>query len=144
VFDRILARWYKAWSFVSLGILTGILALLLVACEQEDDPTQIMRSFMDAIERFDVDAAENLVCPGQRAKVRESLASLEGIAKPSEAFDVRITDLKVEELDNDGETALLHVKGQLTLVFLGQQEVQQIDEKHTLIRENGQWLICDL
>jgi hypothetical protein len=31
----------------------------------------------------------------------------------------------------------------LTLAFLGQQEVQEVDEEHLVVKEGGRWVICD-
>jgi hypothetical protein len=97
---------------------------------------------MTAVETLDVSTAESLVCEAQRARVRASLAPFKDVAEP-EAFEVSFSELMVQEQSNDGEVAMVHVSGQLTLFFLGQQETQEISENHTVVREGGRWFICD-
>lgn len=128
---------------VGLWSLLGVVVLLLAACEGEQGPVEVVQSFMTAVETFDVATAESLVCQAGRARVRESLAPFGAIAEPGEVFDVRISDLVVQEQSNDGEVAVVHVSGKLTLFFLGQQETQEINENHTVVREGGRWVVCD-
>ena len=125
------------------GLWAGSLGLLLCACVQTQSPVQVARDFMAAIERFDLQAAERLVCPAQQARVRASLAPFEEYGRPGETFYASLEGLTIEEQRNDGHTALVHVRGELSLFFLGQQETQQINEMHTLVRQDGRWLVCD-
>jgi hypothetical protein len=123
-------------------VLVGVFFVLLIACDGEQTPVQVVRAFMTAVETFDVGTVESLVCPDQKARVRESLAAFQDVADP-EVFDVSLDGLVVQEQGNDGEIAVVHVRGKLTVFFLGQQEIQQVDEKHTLVKEKGRWLVCD-
>jgi hypothetical protein len=98
---------------------------------------------MTAVETFDVATAESLVCQARRARVRESLAPFGAVPEPGEVFDVSTSDLVVQEQSNDGEVAIVRVSGKLTLFFLGQQETQEINENHIVVKENGRWVVCD-
>lgn len=127
----------RTWS------LLGIAVLLLVACDGEQSPVQVVRSFMTAVGTFDVATAESLVCQAGRARVRESLAPFDAVPEPGEVFDVNISDLVVQEQSNDGEVAVVRVSGKLTFFFLGQQEIQEINENHIVVKEDGRWVVCD-
>jgi hypothetical protein len=131
MFERKLRGW----------LLLGIV-VLAVACQGEQLPVEVVRSFFTAVETFDVAKAESLVCQAQRHRVRESLTPFSDIAAPGEAFDIRFGELVIQEQSNDGKISVVRVKGQLTLFFLGQQETQGVDETHTLVKDHGRWLIC--
>jgi hypothetical protein len=98
---------------------------------------------MLAIETLDITQAQSLTCQAQRARVRESLAPFGNISELGEAFDINFDELIFEEQSNDGHTAIVHVSGKMTLSFLGQQETQEINEDHVLIKEEGKWVVCD-
>ena len=117
--------------------------LLLVGCETETNPVEVTRSFMIAIETLNITQAQTLVCQTQRARVRESLAPFGDISELGEAFNINFAELNFEEQSNDGSTAVVHVSGKMTLSFLGQQETQEINEDHIVIKEEGKWLVCD-
>jgi hypothetical protein len=117
--------------------------VLLVACDGKESPVEVVRSFMAAVETFDVATAEDLVCQARRARVRESLEPFDDVTELGGAFDLKIDDLTFQERSNDGEVAVVHVSGKLTISYLGQQETQEIDEEHIIVREGGRWLVCD-
>jgi len=120
-----------------------LVLLLLAGCKTETDPVEVTRSFMMAIERLNITQAQSLVCQAQQARIQESLAPFGDISELGEAFDINFDELVFEEQSNDGSTAVVHVSGKMTLSFLGQQETQEIDEDHIVIKEEGKWLICN-
>ena len=124
-------------------LLLSVILAILGACDREQGPVQVVRSFMTAVEAFDLGTAESLVCAAQRSKVRTSLEPFEDVATLGEAFDISRGELSFQERSNDGNVAVVHVSGELTVNFLGQQEVQEVDEEHVVIKENGHWLVCD-
>jgi hypothetical protein len=124
-------------------LLLSVILVILGACDREQDPVQVVRSFMTAVEAFDLGTAESLVCEAQRSKVRTSLEPFEDVATLGEAFDISLGELSFQERSNDGNMAVVQVSGELTVNFLGQQEVQQVNEEHVVIKENGHWLVCD-
>jgi hypothetical protein len=103
----------------------------------------VVESFMVAIGEFDLVAAEDLVCEAQQDRVASSLESFYGVTELTEAFDLDFGELTVEERSNDGETFIVHVSGSVTLSFLGQEEVQEVNEDHVVVMENGRWVVCD-
>ena len=121
----------------------GVALIVLVACAKEQNPVEIVRSFMRAVETFDLGAAENMVCEAQRAGIRASLVAFDGVDRLSEAFDISFEDLSFEERSNDGDVAIVRVTGTLALSFLGQQEIQEVNEEHLIVKEGGRWVICD-
>lgn len=98
---------------------------------------------MEAIQAFNIAKAKTLVCEAQRAQVENSLAPFGDTSKLGETFVMSLEDMRYEEHSNDGSVAVVLVKGRMKLSFLGQETVQEINEKHTLIKQGGHWLICD-
>ena len=98
---------------------------------------------MIAIGSFDIAAAEDLVCEAQQGRFEKSLEPFYGVTELTEAFDFSFGDLTIEERSSDGETAIVHVAGSVTLSFLGQEEVQEVNEDHVVVKENGRWVVCD-
>ena len=117
----------------------AVAAVFLSACESERQPVDVVRSFMTAVEGFDAVAAEKLVCQTQRVQVRERLEPFGDVTE----FDLSFDELEVQELSNDGERAVVQVDGTLTIIFLGQQETQPVNETHVVIKEAGHWVVCD-
>lgn len=117
--------------------------LLLGACAKQRGPVEVVSSFMSAVEAFDVATAESLVCEAQRARVRESLEPFDNVANLGEAFDVNFERLSFQERGGDENSVIVHISGTLELSFLGQHEVQDVNEDHLVVRENGRWLVCD-
>ena len=124
-------------------LLISVVLALLGACVGEQSPGEVVQSFMAAIGSFDLATAESLVCEAQRPRVRESLEPFDAVVGLGEAFDVSFEDLSFEEQSHDGNVVIVHVGGTLTLTFLGQQEVQGVDEEHIVVKENGRWVVCD-
>lgn len=117
--------------------------MMLVACAREQSPVEVVRSFMTAVETFDLTAAENLVCEAQWAGIRAGLEPFDGVTRLSEAFDIGFEGLSFQERSNDGSVAIVRVTGTLALSFLGQQEIQEVDEEHLVVKDGGRWVICD-
>jgi len=132
----------KRWKS-GIVLLLSILPAFLGACDGEQGPVPAVRSFMTAVETFDLAGAESLVCEAQQSKVRASLEPFEDVATLGEAFDIELGELSFQEQSNDGNIAVVQVSGRLTINFLGQQEVQEVNEEHVVIKENGHWVVCD-
>jgi len=98
---------------------------------------------MNAVETLDVKAAQSLVCQAQRSNIQKSLRPFDDVVKLGETFALSFDDLTFQEHGNDGDRAVVHVSGTLTIFFLGQQESQVVNEEHIVIREHGRWVICD-
>jgi len=130
----------RKWLF-----LLPIISLSFAACggNKSSSPAQAVRSYMEAIEAFDVAKAKTLVCAPQRAQVENSLTAFGDTSKLGETFAMSLEDMQYEEQSNDGSIAVVSVKGQMKLSFLGQEEIQEINEKHTVIQQGGRWLVCD-
>lgn len=127
--------WLRACLFVVLA---------LGACGKDPgSPVEVVELFMTAIDDFDLAVAEDLVCEAQQGRLQNSLEPFYGVAELTEAFDLSFGDLSIEERSNDGETAIVHVSGLVTLSFLGQEEVQEVNEDHVVLKENGRWVVCD-
>jgi hypothetical protein len=58
------------WFFRAL---VCILLLSSLSCSEDQAPIDTVREFMTAVESFDLDTAQSLVCERQRAQVGESL-----------------------------------------------------------------------
>jgi hypothetical protein len=126
-----------------LPALVAIVVVLLGACTEKQEPVDTVRSFIAAVEAFDLEQAENLVCEEQQARVRKSLESFDNVAGLSEAFGVKAENLTYRERSNDGNVAVVLITGTLKLSFLGQEDIQEVAEEHVVVIENGRWVICD-
>ena len=126
-----------------LRALVCILLLSPLSCSEETAPVDIVREFMTAVESFDLDAAQSLVCERQQARLRDSLSPFEDVVSLSEAFDLVFEDLEFTEKSNDGVLAVVQVTGSVRLAFLGTEDVQDVFEEHVLENMDGRWVICD-
>ena len=124
-------------------LVFGVVITLLGACAEKQSPDDVVRSFMAALETFDLDTAEDLVCSVQKPRVRDSLEPFGNVAQLDEAFDMTFEDLSFQEQSNDGDVAIIRVSGRVRLSFLGKNEVQDVNEEHVVVNEDGRWVICD-
>ena len=124
-------------------LVLGFAIALLGACAKKQSPDDVVRAFMAAVETFDLDTAEELVCNDQKPRVRDSLEPFGNVAQLDEAFDMTFEDLSFQEQSNDGDVAIIRVSGRVSLSFLGKNEVQDVDEEHVVVNEDGRWVICD-
>lgn len=98
---------------------------------------------MQAIETFDEAKAKSLVCQSKRAWVENSLSAFGNPARLDETFAIRFENLSYQQVRTEEDLVVILVQGQMWISFLGQEETQEINEKHTLIKQGGRWLICD-
>jgi hypothetical protein len=123
-------------------------AIFLGACSAKQEPVEVVQAFVTALQTFDIETAESMVCESQRSNIRSTLEPFEDVSQLDgiglgEAFEMSLTDVSFQELSNDGEAAVVAVRGTLMLSFLGQQEQQGVDEVHVVIKEHGRWVVCD-
>jgi hypothetical protein len=116
---------------------------MLVACANEQSPADVVRSYMTAVETFDLPRAESLVCEAQRSRVTESLSPFLDVAGLSEAFHITFEELSFQERTREGDMVVFRVTGKLEMSFLGQEEEQTVDEEHVVVRQDGRWVVCD-
>jgi hypothetical protein len=128
------------WFFRAL---LSILILCAVSCSEKKVPIDTIRAFFAAVESYDLETAQSLVCEKQRGQVLESLAPFENVTSLSEAFDMTFEDLEFSERSNDGALAVVQVTGKVRLAFLGTEDVQDVFEEHILENVDGRWVICD-
>lgn len=124
-------------------LLFSAAVILVAACGGEQGPEEVVQTFISAVTSLDVATVESVVCQAHKARMREILAPLEDTTDSGETFSVDLAELVVQEQSNDGEMAVVHASGRLILLFLGYQETQEVNETHTVIKENGRWLVCD-
>ncbi len=134
---------FRGWLKRGALSLLFPVGLLVAACSGGQSPVQVVRAFMTAIGTVDVSRAESLVCATQKGEVHSSLEPFGDVAQLGEAFDISFDDLSFQEKSNDGNVAVVRVRGTVTISFLGQQEKQDVDEEHVVVKEGGQWVICD-
>jgi hypothetical protein len=124
--------------------LVVVVALGLVpACGQQTGSVQTVEAFLAALEAFDIEKAQSLVCESQQESVLGVLEPFGNVSGMTEAFNMAFDDIQVTERALEGDMALVHISGNVTISFLGQQERQAVDEEHVLVKENGRWVICD-
>lgn len=134
--EMALSQWF-------MRALVCALLLSLISCSEEKAPIDTAKEFMTAVESFDLDTVQSLVCERQRAQVGESLSPFEDVAGLSEAFDIVFEDLEFTEKSNDGAIAVVQVTGSVRFAFLGTEDVQDVLEEHVLENVDGRWVICD-
>lgn len=115
----------KMGKLVIVGLL-GV--MLLAACgggAGGDEPTGVVEKVVEAMQTLDVDAAKEYFCEEQKstmdAALQEGLAELGDLGlDPDElldAFSIKFADMKYEETSKDGDEAVVHVSGNMSLDF---------------------------
>jgi hypothetical protein len=110
-------------------LIVGLLGvILLAACgggSEGDEPTAVVKEVVDAMQTLDVEAASENFCEEQKSELNSSLdegfAELEALGlDPNElmdAFQLNFADLEYEERSQEGDEAVVHVSGTMSLDF---------------------------
>jgi hypothetical protein len=114
---------------ISRLLVIGLLGIMLLAAcgggSQGDEPTAVVKEVVDAMQTLDVDAASENFCEEQKSQLNSSLeegfAQLEALGlDPDElmdAFQLNFSDLEYEEQSQEGDEAVVHVSGTMSLEF---------------------------
>lgn len=102
--------------------------MLLSACgggDGGDGPTAVVEKVVDAMQTLDVEKAAEYFCDAKKAELTEGLtegfAELEEMGLDAdellEAFKIKMTDMEYEEKSEEGDDAVVHVSGKMSLDF---------------------------
>ena len=122
-------------------------ALLITACSAGGGPAiDATRSWLQALADLNFKQVLDLTCSTPRVHnevevrldplidIQETLQSLKG------QYD--FSGLKFEERSNDGRTAHVLVSGKMLLKVLGQDQVYDLYEDVSVVKENETWKVC--
>jgi len=110
-------------------LFVGVLmALLVAACgggggSSGDDPVATVKDFAKAMEKLDIEAAQKLVCEQYKSEydITSAFAEMEAAGMdPDEllgAFKVNMKDMKYEKKSQEGDNAVVHMSGKISLGF---------------------------
>lgn len=109
-------------------LLVGALILLFVACggcsNGGDDPAEVVKNAVEALERLDEDKASEYFCREHEGYVKDSFAGASeymglSIDDVKEVLKFQFTDMKYEEKNREGDRAIVHVTGLAKLELNG-------------------------
>jgi len=126
----------RAWS-----VLTVFLVVLMGACGGGDGlPDQAAEQWFEALTKGDENALKDLTCTAQR----ESVTGVTGLlASAGEGTILDLSGLSFKTTEQGGDTATVQVTGQMKITFLGQELNEGIDEAISMVKEDGQWKVCE-
>jgi hypothetical protein len=111
-----------------LLIISLVGVMILTACGSDDSgsaPSDVVASVVDAMQTLDVDKASGFFCDEMAgemdASLTEGFAELEDLGlNPDElldAFKLNMDDLEYEEKSKEGDEAVVHVSGNMSMEF---------------------------
>jgi hypothetical protein len=161
-------------------------AMVLSACGGGggDGPTAVVEDVVDAMQSLDVEKASEYFCAEKKSELsaglEEGFSELEAMGlnvdELLEAFKLEMKDMKYEEKSQEGDEAVVHVSGKMSIAFdadklkeflkkamaasgqeVGDDELDfvvnlfesmagqeaPVDGDITLVKEDGDWLVCD-
>lgn len=123
--------------------------VVLGACGAAGDgPDVAARQWFQAIVDQDGNAAARLTCDGQQDALMTGGIALMIVSMLGNEFigaspDLDMSDLEFRTVREDGDTATVHVGGQLRAAILLISQPTDMDQDIPMIREDGRWKVCE-
>ena len=132
---------------VSLVTLVLIAAVVLSACggAAGGSPAAAAKAWFDAFTQFDFNRMKDLTCEKEKATIEQGLSSLTSLGDVSqlkELLKIDVSGLKYEDKGVSGNSATVHISGNLRMEAFGQSQEQPIDEDVPMVNEGGGWKVC--
>lgn len=148
--DLLLARYGemdKRRLWIGLSLL--FLALVLAGCAESGSPAESAQAWLTAVSGSEGATALNLTCLDLRQinRAEDLLGGRLGdffrlVREVGALPEVDVSGITFEVVEQQGDTAVIQVSGPTRLAALGQETTIQLDERWTMIREDGQWKWC--
>ena len=129
---------------LKLCFLTCLLVAMLTACSG-DSPSNTAKEWLKASAGADGATALKLTCQQYKADVQMSgfltagLGMLVGV--DTQSAEVDISDLAFQTTSESGDTATVHVEGEMIISLLGAAMPQQLNMDLDMVKEDGDWKV---
>ncbi|MGE4504018.1 MAG: hypothetical protein AB7D51_01620 [Desulfovibrionaceae bacterium] len=127
-----------------LPILLCLAALLLPGCSSGGPgPGEVAKAAFEATVSADMNTAKPLYCPAMQ-DIFPSQEEMDALRKEIGIdFSFDFSDLTYTVLEEEGDRAVVGVKGTLKVTADGQTETVEYNERIHLVRLEGDWLVCE-
>jgi len=128
-----------------LVLLAGLVLTLVTACGG-GGPVGVAKEWVKASAGSDGATALKLTCWQYREEVQmggfmtAAFGLLVGI--DTEGAKVDLSDLKFSTTSQSGDTATVHVSGEIIVSLLGAAMPQELDMNLRMVKEDGAWRVC--
>lgn len=128
-----------------LVLLAGLVLTLVTACGG-GGPAGVAKQWVQASAGADGATALKLTCREYREQVQmggfmtAALGLLVGI--DTEGAKADLSDLKFSTTSQSGDTATVHVSGEIIVSLLGAAMPQEFDTNLRMVKEDGAWRVC--
>ena len=127
-----------------LGVALAMM-VLLAACGG-GGPSGVARDWLEASATGDGATTLKLTCREYREQMQmmgfltAGLGLMTGIDTQSAGLDM--SDLKFTTTSQSGDSAVVHVEGEMIVSLLGAAMPQYVDSDLWLVKEDGDWVVC--
>jgi hypothetical protein len=124
-------------------MLVGI--VLVTGCAA-DGPSRATKQWYEALATGDGATALSLTCQQYQSQVQMAgfltagLGLLSGVDTGTATSNM--SGLKFTTTSQNGDTAAVHVEGEVIISLLGAAMPEEVNSTLTLIREDGKWKVC--
>jgi hypothetical protein len=126
------------------------MALLLGACGgggSGGGALTAVKTWFEALSQLDLNKVTELTCESQKATVEQAFSFLSAggetdLQAMKELFNIDVSGLTYEEKGVSGNTATVHIAGELKVSAFGQEQTQPVDEDVPVVNEGGTWKVC--
>lgn len=126
-------------------LLASAMAITVAACDaSEPGPEAAAEQWLDATIEQDGNRAGRLICDDVRLGQNAGgvvLAALGFVT--GDMLDIDLGDVSYETTAQDGDTATVRITGEWRVGAAGLSVPNDIDESLTMVREDGEWKVCD-
>lgn len=129
---------------MTLVLAAALLGLTLFACGGgSDSPTSVVEKAMQAMVEMDADALGDYLCKDTLEEATEALAMAKAMMQ-EQKIKMSLTDMKYDLVKEEGDKALVHVTGTVSVTGLGDEaQVDSVDEEMEVVKIDGQWMVCE-
>ena len=119
-----------------------LLVLIISGCSIAlDEPSRVVDKYLRASVVNDLATLQEVIDPDYQEQVMQAIFFQIGLSAFVGGAQGEYTELKLQTISNDGQSAIVRAVGKLKMVTFGTPMTVPVDVQIPLVRKNGTWYV---